>query len=228
MLLLKNLNQNYIPCERGIMIDNICSLFVKAKILEIGGNRGDITHQLLALDPAHVTVVENDDKWCKILQKRFEGRQVTVESNDILDEQFVATLSRYDIIILKEMLNALPFEIYSALFQNCFKLLEKSGKLIIVDYSPLVIFRHFFVRLVRQPWDLVKNFRRVRTNVMLKKTLRKRQLMEFFPPSNFTVHYYYGLDFLNEFDSKAHKILEYVFPCKYVAVIEFVDKIQYE
>jgi phospholipid N-methyltransferase len=203
--------------------DDLDAFFSESNILEIGGNGGDITCQLLALGPTKLTVTEIDEQWCHILHQRFKGSIVKVVNNDILDAKSSIAFSRYNVIVLKELLNALPLDAYETLFENCLTLLEKKGKLVIVDYSPLVIYRHFLMSFLRQPWGVIENIQRLHANIKLKKTLSKSQLGEFFPANKFVVRYCYGLDYLNGADSRGHKFLERILPCKYVAVIERLE-----
>lgn len=199
------------------------AFFANSNILEVGGNCGDITHQLLALGPAKLTVTEIDKQWCDIILNRFKGTIVKVINNNILDDKSLTALSRYNVIVLKELLNALPLSSYETLFKNCLSLLEKKGRLVIVDYSPVVIYRHFLISFLRHPWDVVANLQRLQGNIKQKKTISKNQFSEFFPPDKFEVNYHYGLDYLNKYDSRFHKFLERIFPCKYVAIIKRLE-----
>tara|TARA_B100000768_G_scaffold172418_2_gene180643 strand:+ start:307 stop:936 length:630 start_codon:yes stop_codon:yes gene_type:complete len=199
------------------------ALFSESNILEVGGNLGDVTYQLLALGPATLTVTEKEAIWCDFLRQRFKGSIVKVLNNNILDDKSLIALSRYNVIFLKELLNALPMNTYEALFKNCFSLLEKKGKLVIVDYSPLVIYRHFLMSLLRQPWGVIGNLRRLYNNIKMKRTLSENQFGEFFPANKFVVSYHYAFDYLNGYDSGVHKFVERMLPCKYVAIIERLE-----
>jgi len=100
--------------------------FNNKKVLEVGANRGDITDQLLNLKPKLLTVNENCNEMCLELKKRFNGN-ITIDNSSILNKKR-PNLNSFDVILLKEMVNALPFEVYSLLFENCLNMLNKEER----------------------------------------------------------------------------------------------------
>ena len=198
-------------------------VFCDASILEVGANRGDISEQLLTFKPACLTVTELSKGFCEVLKKRFKGNNVLVVNNDILDDSCLNDLATYNVVILKEMLGALPFETYDILFKNCIHLLKKNGKLVIVDYVPKVLYRQFFLSLITNPMGIRVNLRRLIDNINVKKHLTNKQIRLFFPEERFQVNYQGRSDVLNAYDSFLHRVLERIIPCKYVAIIESVN-----
>lgn len=204
----------------NIDLINGLKLFSGANVLEVGGNAGDITDQILKFEPAGLTVTDLDAKWCDKLNHRFkENPSVTVLLSDILDSSHYSDLGLFDVVLLKELINALPRKFYGKLFENCSSLLSSSGRIIIVDYSPMVKFRHFIFSTIKNPLSLASNIERLIENMKFEKTLSRKDLQSYFPQKLFTVCYIARCDFLNSYDSFYHKILERLLPCKYVAVI---------
>jgi ubiquinone/menaquinone biosynthesis C-methylase UbiE len=128
---------------------------ISGKILEVGPGRGEIIENFLD-DDNKVTLVDTDEEICKILKKRFVGKNADILNCDIesLDQKFNTILYMDVIEHIKEDEKELD---------KAIKKLEAGGKLIIIVPAFNFLFSEFdlnvghFKRYYKRDFQEYKN-----------------------------------------------------------------------
>jgi len=199
---------------------NLEALIKDQQVLEIGGNNGDITVQLYDYGPKFIMVKEISSYWMLKLDKRFKNTPSISCKLFSITEQSELPKDRFDVIVLKEILNALPRSTYNEIFKNSLSLLKQNAFIVIIDYVPLTKYRQFFLSILRHPLSAKKFWNLLINNIKLSKTCSRKELFEYFPNDEFNLNYIFGVDPLNRYDSFYHKVMEMIFPHKYMLIIQ--------
>ena len=83
----KSLGQNFLIDKNIIKkIVNIGKISNKTVVIEIGAGTGNMTNEIIKLNPKKIILIEKDEKLAKILEEKFEKNQnVQVINKDILE-----------------------------------------------------------------------------------------------------------------------------------------------
>ena len=193
----------------------------KRKVLEIGSNYGDIASQILNMDPKKLVASEVDKSFLQHLEVRFNNsnNNISVSELDIFNprKDFKA---QFDTVILKEIINAFESKYYNAILSNSLLFLHNEGSLVIIDYLPHVHIRQLVTSILMSPLRTYKHIERYKYNIKHKEQLDYKKLHKYFKEHKASVSFYKNVDPLNEFDSLLHKILEKIFPMKYMFIVK--------
>lgn len=191
------------------------------ELIEVGANYGDITQQLAEIQGLRIDALEL--KASSGLKERFsKTSHVNVLYADFFRLGKNADFHmRYDVVLFKEWFNAFGQERYLETIEIAEKILKSSGKIIIIDYFPQVLYRQFICSVVFRPWSVRNSylkFKQQKTNRLLNEE-RLKDLIKLNDNLKREFNFYPNVDPLNSHDSVLHKILEFVFPCKFCAVL---------
>ncbi len=108
-------------------------------VLELGAGTGSLTQAILdsGIAPEKLICVEIDEKFCKILRKKFPQLQILCGDASKLDQ----VLNSDIIQNISTVVSAIPFltlpkSLRFKIVENVFKVLSASGRFIQVSYSP--------------------------------------------------------------------------------------------
>mgnify|MGYP001394306028 CR=1 FL=1 len=192
----------------------------KKKVLEIGSNYGDITCQILRMKPQELVASEVDQDFLIHLKKRFmQNNNVSIRELNILDPK-QELLIQFDTVIVKEIINAFKSDYYNSILANSFYFLRNEGSLIIIDYLPNIHIRQLVVSILMNPIRIHKYFKRYKYNIKNKKQLDFMKLSQYFEDYSSSISFYKNVDPFNEYDSLLHKLLEKIFPMKYMFIVK--------
>ncbi len=201
------------------MLDELSYLKNNERVLDVGANNGDVTLQLLDMDNKMVIALDSYPWHVSSLQHRFSGNtKVEVVEGDFFDKDAVP--GKFDMVLLKEFLNALPGNLYQTVFDRALALLEENGRIVIIDYKPWVVYRHFIFGSMAQPLKIKKHIQNLTRSIHERRLLSEKNLRRYFVDSEYDIEsYLYPVDPLNKFHPLSHRMMERFFPGKYMAVI---------
>ena len=135
---------------------------ISGKILEVGPGRGEIIENFLD-DDNKVTLVDTDEEICKILKKRFVGKNADILNCDIesLDQKFNTILYMDVIEHIKEDEKELD---------KAIKKLEAGGKLIIIVPAFNFLFSEFDLNVGHFKRYYKRDFQEYNSSVSSTKT----------------------------------------------------------
>lgn len=201
------------------MLDKFSYLKNNKRVLDVGANNGDVTLQLLDMDNRRVVALDSHPWHVSSLQHRFSGNaKVEVVEGNFFDKDAVS--GKFDMVLLKEFLNALPGNLYQSVFDRALALLEENGRIVIIDYKPWVVYRHFIFGSMATPLKMKKHIQNLVRSIHERRLFSKKKLFRYFVNSEYDIEsYLYPVDPLNKFHPISHRMMERFFPGKYMAVI---------
>lgn len=192
----------------------------KKKVLEIGSNYGDITCQILKMKPEELVASEVDQDFLVHLKKRFmQNNNVSIRELNIFNpkQEF---LIQFDTVILKEIINVFKSDYYNSILENAFYFLRNEGSLIIIDYLPYIHIRQLVLSILMNPLRFREYLKRYKYNIKNKKQLDFTKLSQYFKDYSSSISFYKNVDPFNEYDSLLHKLIEKIFPMKYMFIVK--------
>ena len=192
----------------------------KKKVLEIGSNYGDITCQILKMKPEELVASEVDQDFLIHLKKRFmQNNNVSIRELNIFNpkQEF---LIQFDTVILKEIINVFKSDYYNSILENAFYFLRNEGSLIIIDYLPYIHIRQLVLSILMNPLRFREYLKRYKYNIKNKKQLDFTKLSQYFKDYSSSISFYKNVDPFNEYDSLLHKLIEKIFPMKYMFIVK--------
>lgn len=201
------------------MLDELSYLKNNECVLDVGANNGDVTLQLLDMDNKTIIALDSYPEHVLSLQNMFlRNAKVEVVEGDFFDKNAIPW--KFDVVLLKEFLNALPENLYQAVFDRALALLKENGRIVIIDYKPWVVYRHFIFGLMVHPLKMKKHIQNLTRSIHERRLLSKKDLRRYFVDSEYDIESYrYPVDPLNKYHPLLHRIMERLFPGKYMAVI---------
>ena len=177
------------PSSKGLCRAMVAPVFEGTKgplrVLEVGAGVGPVTSELVErlLPGDTLDVVELNDRFCAILEKRFSGAPLPprVHNESILD---FAPSYRFHHIISGLPLANFPAEMVEAIYAKFFRLLELGGT--------LIMFQHILAREVISTLGGPKNRSRARALMAIERELAplvvgERTVMLNMPPARVVV-----------------------------------------
>jgi ubiquinone/menaquinone biosynthesis C-methylase UbiE len=201
------------------MLNELSYLKNNECVLDVGANNGDVTLQLLDMDNKRIVALDSYPEHVSSLRNRFSGNtKVEVVEGDFFDKNAVSY--KFDVVLLKEFLNALPENLYRTIFDRALELLKSNGRIVIIDYRPWVVYRHFVFGSIVHPLKMKKHIQNLIRSIHEMRLLSKENLRQYFVDSEYGIEsYLYPVDPLNKFHPLSHRMMERFFPGKYMAVI---------
>ena len=187
-------------------------------VLELGANIGDITDQILEMSPSMIFANEIDNDFIDILKKRFSlvpNIKICKFDLFLIDQYPKETINT---IIIKEIINAFESTEYEKILKEPVNKLSQGGSIVIIDYLPGIHFRQLIFSCLRQPFYIFTHFKRYYYNLKFKPQLNFEKLKFMFPVDEFNVSFLSNVDPLNKYDSKLHKLIEKLYPMKYLFI----------
>ena len=198
----------------------LANLLKGKKVIEIGANTGDISLQIVEMNPSFLAVNEINKKYIKLLHSRLDQYEnVEIFNFDLFKRQDYPDI-KFDVIILKEIFNAFDQKDYNSIIKNSDSCLKNNGTICIIDYFPGVNLRQLILSTIINPHHIFFNINRFNHNRKNNRLMKQNDLIKFFPKIKYSINLYSRIDPLNKYDSLLHKFIEILIPMKYLAIIK--------
>ena len=129
---------------------NTIKPFCKGPVLEIGSGIGNISQYFLQ-DACDIMLTDLREEYCNLLHHKFEGRQhvLGIKQVDLIDEEFDTKFAdqfeKYQTVYALNVVEHIEND--TKAIENCYKLLQKGGNLIILVPAYQFLFNSFDTEL---------------------------------------------------------------------------------
>ena len=189
-------------------------LFLNKLVLEIGCNQGLTTLQICKF-AKKVTAIDNNENHIYLAKKLRIKKNIEYLQCDMLNEKAIFKLGKFEVIYLREIFNFLKINDKKKIIRILKKILKTNGKIVVTDFYSNVFVRKKIINFIK-----LNNFSIFSTDKRSKiyHFQDKRELKNFFNKLNMN-SFIYSKDPLNKHIGFLSKIVEYIYPCKYTAII---------
>ncbi len=189
-------------------------LFLNKSVLEIGCNQGLTTLQISKF-AKKVIAIDNNKNHIYFAKKLRDKKNIKYLQIEMFDKKAMYKLGKFEIIYLREIFNFLKINDKKKIIKILQKILQVNGKIIITDFYSSVFFRKKILNFIKL--NDLKIFR-IDKKSKIYHFQDDKDLKIFFNKLNMNLSIY-TKDPLTKHIGFLSKIIEYVYPCKYTAII---------
>lgn len=205
-------------------MNEISKILKNKVILEIGCNTGLITLQIAKYYPKKIVAFDNNQEHLytakKINNFFFKKKVKFLKINFFNQKDLKKIKTKFDVIILRHILNAFSYEDNMKILLNLKKKIKKNGRFIIIDFYKRIIYRTLFFSFVKL--NIRNGIKRYKDSLKENSFLiNKKDLKKYFN-NNYSAKIY-SKDFFNKHESIPVKIINFIFNCTYTAIYKKND-----
>tara|TARA_B100000989_G_scaffold298918_1_gene291052 strand:+ start:28644 stop:29255 length:612 start_codon:yes stop_codon:yes gene_type:complete len=190
------------------------NLFLNKSVLEIGCNQGLTTLQISKF-AKKVVAIDNNKNHIYFAKKLRIKKNIKYLQIEMFDKKAMYRLGKFEIIYLREIFNFLKVNDKRKIIKILQKILQVNGKIIITDFYSNVFVRKKILNFIKL--NDYKIFS-IDKKSKIYHFQNKRDLKIFFDKLNMNL-LIFTKDPLTKHIGFLSKIIEYVYPCKYTAIV---------
>lgn len=190
-------------------------LFLDKSVLEIGCNQGLTTLQISKF-AKKVTAIDNNKNHIYFAKKLSIKKNIKYFQVEMFNKKAMYKLGKFEIIYLREIFNFLKINDKKKIIKILQKNLKTNGKIIITDFYSSVFVRKKIINFIR-----LNNFKifSIDKRSIIYHFQGKRDLKIFFNKFNMNLSIF-TKDPLTKHIGFLSKLIEYIYPCKYTAIVK--------
>ena len=190
-------------------------LFLNKSVLEIACNQGLTTLQI-AKFAKKVTAIDNNKNHIYFAKKERIKKNIKYLQVEMFNKKAMYKLGKFEIIYLREIFNFLKINDKKKIIKILQKILKANGKIIVTDFYSSVFVREKIIKFIR-----LNNFETFSIDKKSKiyHFRDNRDLKIFFNKFNMNLSII-TKDPLTQHIGFLSKIIEYIYPCKYTAIVK--------